>query len=95
MSDIYDSCINELKRDDVITGEECELASAGWPSLTALLDIPELAVDTIKTHMDRDTLAAFGFVNTDAKYIINSTDVIEIEAKVIVFHGRCFQRMIE
>ncbi len=94
LADTYAKCVDELKHDDDVTGEESDLAAAGWPSLEELLTMSELAIDTIETFLDRDAFAAFGLIQPDAEFTINSTESVLVDSDNVIISGRCFRRVV-
>ena len=88
----YDRCVRELKHDDEITGERSELARLGWPTLDRLINYDDLFAETILTYLDRDLFSEFIQGQPTAKYVINSTERVELRGDNVLIVGRCFTR---
>ena len=95
MRPIYDECINDLKRDDEITGE----FDPPFPGAETYPDLESFVSNNFqefviffRAYFISDFLSHFFNESDDWEYVINSIDEISRMNGVLIFKGLAYKR---
>jgi hypothetical protein len=90
MADVYQECLEEMKLDDTKYNEESAFRKMNYTEIDGAFDRPEGFAEAIETFFDRQLFEkTLGMART-RKYILNSTDKVEVSNETIKIIGRCF-----
>jgi len=93
---IYSECIEELKHDDVVTGEFCapHEGATDYPNLIKFInDFPSDFIDFFKTYFIQDLLEHLFGGNREWKYVINSLETINLDRDNITLGGKAYMKV--
>ncbi|RLC09398.1 MAG: hypothetical protein DRI57_22180 [Deltaproteobacteria bacterium] len=95
MNTTYSDCIDELKKDDEITGEFDPPfpGATEYPSLEVFIeDHKEAFVEFFKIYFETDFLSLLFSNKNDPVYVINSVDNIEITDASVIVSGKAYKK---
>lgn len=95
MESIYDECIEELRRDDEITGEFDPPfpGATGYPPLKVFIEEhKEAFTEFFRTYFEWDFLSLLLSNENEPIYVINSIDSIEITDSSVIVTGEAYKR---
>ena len=90
----YEDCIQELKRDDRITGNTDFFGQAGYPPLKELLGQPALLSKVMATYFEEEVFNAVLMPlpsNLVGTYAVGSVNSVRCEGESLVIEGICYE----
>jgi hypothetical protein len=88
----YEQLVQELKRDDSITGETDFLGYAGYPPLESILTEPKLLLELFDTYLASDFFAIaserYGW-DASSGYFISRFTSVEFGDGLVVIQAEC------
>ena len=87
---IWTLAVGELKADDLLTGEQDELGSAGYPSLQVLLGTPSLLAVAVGTYLSHDIFDAYLVKACDPSCAIDTVDRVSVANGRLILEGDAY-----
>ncbi len=91
MSVSYQQCMVEIKADDEACNDSSPFKEMGYVAVDEAFHYPEHLAEAVSTFFDRELYSKVLGGAESAKFIINSTEKIEINNDRINIFGRCFR----
>jgi hypothetical protein len=91
----YDECVQELKRDDAVTGNTDFFGKAGYPPLDVLLAQPELLSEVVSTYFQDEIFSALSLSKPEKtsgpSYAVDGVNSVYLLDNELVLEGECYE----
>jgi len=91
MSRTYEQCREEIKLDDINCNETSAFSQMDYADICSAFNHPEAFAEAIETFFDRELFEKTLGHSKTPKFILNSTEKVEIGYDQITIIGRCFR----
>ncbi|MCO1335834.1 hypothetical protein MO867_15980 [Microbulbifer sp. OS29] len=88
----YEDCRKEIRRDDISCNEISSFSQMNYADIISAFDHPEAFAEAIENFFDRELFEKTLGYSENKKFIINSTEKVEVSNDKITIIGRCFRR---
>ncbi|UAB71459.1 hypothetical protein INR79_06085 [Vibrio sp. SCSIO 43132] len=90
MSGSYEKCVDEIMQDDLNYNEVSVFGKMNYSAIDDAFKYPRELAEVIETFFVRELFSKTLDYSSNKKFVLNSTESIEVDIEKIIISGRCF-----